>query len=199
MTVRVLVVDDDTALRGRLVALLKSELGDVAAGEAEDGARALALFSQSAWDVVVLDVSMPGMSGMAVLDAIKARVPRQAVVMCSTHGGAVMVMASFKRGASGYVVKEDVPDELAPAIRCALNGRTYASRHSGAPQTAGLADQARASPPNGAGGTVGRKRTRISHAELQALFQTVADTRARSRQALERARSICDQISRAPA
>ena len=125
---RILVIDDSAILRTAIVDLLTSRIDSAEVSEADDGSSALVQFRRAAWDVLILDISMPGESGLTVLDKIQALRPGQPVVMFTTHLSQVMVNNVFSRGALGYVVKEDAPNELVPAIHHALVGQRYQSR-----------------------------------------------------------------------
>jgi DNA-binding NarL/FixJ family response regulator len=127
-SMRILVIDDCASLRTAIVGLLASRIDSAEVGEAADGPSALVQFRRAAWDVLILDISIPGESGLTVLDKIQALRPGQPVVMFTTHLSQVMVNNVFSRGALGYVVKEDAPDELVPAIHNALVGQRYQSR-----------------------------------------------------------------------
>jgi two-component system invasion response regulator UvrY len=122
---RILVVDDSAILREHITHLLRDKLEHVTVGEASSGSEALVLFGQLVWDVVVLDISMPGISGMVVLDQLHEQAPGLPVVMLSTEAGALVVDNCFSRGALAYVAKENAPNELVPAIKSALEGRPY--------------------------------------------------------------------------
>jgi two-component system, NarL family, invasion response regulator UvrY len=125
---KILVVEDSTILRASIARLLSREIHSAEVGEAGDGAVALALFRAAAWDIVILDISMPGENGLVVLDKLQAIRPGQPVVMLTTHISQATVNIAFSRGALGYVVKEDSPNELVPAIHHALSGQRYQSQ-----------------------------------------------------------------------
>lgn len=125
----VLIVDDDARVRASLADVLRAELDGAHLGEAADGPSALAVFKRTAWDVVVVDVSLKGESGPALLVKLRASATGLPVVMCSGHASRVVVEASLKRGARGYVVKQDADSELAPALEHALNGQIYLSQN----------------------------------------------------------------------
>jgi DNA-binding NarL/FixJ family response regulator len=81
-----------------------------------------------AWDVVVLDITMPRLSGLQVLRQLKQLRPQLPVLMLSMHSGPAYVSHSLKAGAAGFLSKESAPEELLAAIRSALTGKTYVSR-----------------------------------------------------------------------
>ena len=101
--------------------------------EASDGQEALDMVGTEAWDVVLLDISMPVYNGLEVLRIVKKRWPKLPVLMLSLHSGYHYVMGSLKAGASGYLNKETAPEELVAAIHTAIEGGVYVSH--------GLADE----------------------------------------------------------
>ena len=135
-TLNILLVDNNAELRARMAEFVATELtalGDLRVGEASDGPGALAQFDETAWDIVVLDVALPGESGLQVLPRLMAKRPQVRVVMCSSHVDPPLIQASFQRGALAYVVKEDAPDELAAAIESVLRGQIYRSTRAAEP------------------------------------------------------------------
>jgi two-component system, NarL family, invasion response regulator UvrY len=126
--IKILVVDDSSMLREHIVHLLHRHFAQATIGEASHGEEAIGLASRGAWDVMVLDISMPGVSGLVVLDTVRREQPGLAVVMLSIHISVASVENCLRRGAHGYVAKEDAPEELVPAIESALQGQLYRSR-----------------------------------------------------------------------
>lgn len=124
---RVLVIDDHAVVRVGLKQILRSTFDDVSVGEACDGFEGLAEARRQGWDVVVLDITMPGLNGLEVLKQLKREHPRLPVIILSMHSGSHYISWSFKAGASGYVTKENAPDELVPAMEAVLAGQNYAS------------------------------------------------------------------------
>jgi|SRR5687768_7893600 DNA-binding NarL/FixJ family response regulator len=125
---RVLIADDHAIVRKGLKEILREASESTYVGEASNGNEALEKAEADTWDVVVLDITMPGQNGLEVLKRIKARFPKLPVLMLSMHSGYHYVMGSLKSGASGYLNKETAPEELITAIRTAINGGTYVSR-----------------------------------------------------------------------
>lgn len=120
--IKVLVVDDHTMVRAGLRALLEA-FDDLAfAGEAPDGEAALMAFDRCKPDVVLMDVVMPRMDGVAALKALRARDPNARVVMLSSFPGEDVVQQAIASGAMGFVLKNATAEELAHAIRRAYNG-----------------------------------------------------------------------------
>lgn len=116
---RVLVVDDDTLMREVLKALLRDE-GFAVAGEAKDGQSALAQIDRTQPDLVCLDVNMPGMSGLDVLKAIKARWKDCRVVMISGDSSMTTVREAVGFGAVGFIVKPFKAGRVGAALRAAM-------------------------------------------------------------------------------
>lgn len=124
-TLRILIVDDHAMLRGGLRALLHSGFDSVAFGEAQDGAQALDVLRAEAWDIVVLDVSLPGRNGLDLLKEIRTEWPRLPVLVLTGHREDELAVRALKAGAAGYLTKESAPDELVRAVRRILNGGRY--------------------------------------------------------------------------
>lgn len=116
---RVVVVDDDTLMREVLKALLREE-GFRVAGEARDGVEALGLIQRVAPDVVCLDVNMPGMTGIDVLKAVRARHPQIRVVMITGDSSMSTVREAVGYGAVGFIVKPFKAGRVGAALRAAL-------------------------------------------------------------------------------
>jgi two-component system invasion response regulator UvrY len=125
---KVLIADDHAIVRKGLREILREASEQTTVGEASNGDEALARVAEEDWDVVVLDITMPGLNGLEVLKRLKRTHPHLPVLMLSMHSGYHYVMGSLKSGASGYLNKETAPEELITAIRTAINGGTYVSR-----------------------------------------------------------------------
>jgi DNA-binding NarL/FixJ family response regulator len=125
---KVLIADDHAIVRKGLREILRERPDPTEVGEAADGPAVLDQMRASAWDLVVLDITMPGMNGLEVLRRLRRQYPGVPVLMLSMHSSAMYVAQSLKAGASGYLSKETAPDELVSAIDAALAGRTYVSR-----------------------------------------------------------------------
>jgi two-component system, NarL family, invasion response regulator UvrY len=125
--IRVLIADDHAILRRGLKEILVHELTDVICGEAENALQVLTQFRSRAWDLVILDVSMPGRSGLDVLRDLKREQPEVPVLVLSVHPEDQYGKRVFKAGASGYMNKESAPEELLKAIRIVLAGGRYVS------------------------------------------------------------------------
>ena len=124
-SLRVLVVDDHAAIRRGVRAVLAEAGLDTHIAEAADGQQAVELACSHDWDVILLDITLPKLSGLDVLTRVKACRPEQRVVMLSMHASANYVRGALNAGAAGYLTKETAPDELVSAIQTVLAGQTY--------------------------------------------------------------------------
>jgi DNA-binding NarL/FixJ family response regulator len=122
---RILIADDHELLRCGLKAILAEAFPELIAGEAVDGKAALEAVEKQAWDVVLLDINMPGRSGLDVLQDIRKLQPQLPVVVLSAFPEKDYAVRAFKLGAAGYVSKQGASGELLAAIRKALSGGRY--------------------------------------------------------------------------
>jgi DNA-binding NarL/FixJ family response regulator len=121
------VCDDPAVVRHGVKQILADEFKKATFGEARNAQEALELVWKQPWDVVVLDITMPGRSGLEVLREIKKHNPRLPVLVLSMHPENQFAVRVLKRGASGYMTKESAPNELVGAIRKVLAGGRYVS------------------------------------------------------------------------
>lgn len=124
---RILLADDHAILRLGLKSILAAEFPKAQFGEAETAQGALEQVWKHVWDVAVLDVTMPGRSGLDVLKEIKQRRPKLPVLVLSMHPEEQYAVRVLKAGASGYVTKVNAPIELVAAIKKVLAGGKYIS------------------------------------------------------------------------
>jgi DNA-binding NarL/FixJ family response regulator len=125
--IRLLVVDDHAVVRKGIEQII-AETGDiVVAGEARNGQEALERILKNDYDLVVLDVSLPGKGGLEILKELKSCRPKLAVLMLSMFPEEQYAVRSLRSGASGYLTKESAPDELIAAIRKISSGGKYVS------------------------------------------------------------------------
>src|SRR5919202_4203030 len=125
--IRVLVVDDHAVVREGIRHILEGEPGFVVVGEAGNGGDALRLAAEQRPDVVVLDVSMPGESGLRVAPRLRDAVPEARVLIMSMHDNAEYVREGVRAGASGYLLKDSAAAELRLAVRAVHAGGSYFS------------------------------------------------------------------------
>jgi DNA-binding NarL/FixJ family response regulator len=125
--IRVVVADDHTILREGLKQLLLAA-GDIdIAGEAGDGHEVLRLARETDFDVLLLDMSMPGKSGTELIKQVKAERPRLRVLVLSMHEEHQYAVRAIKAGASGYLTKESASAQLVMAIRKVAAGGAFIS------------------------------------------------------------------------
>ena len=122
--IRVLLVDDHPLVRTGLRTLLESSDDLTVVAEAADGAQALAVLDEADPDVVLMDLSMPGLDGVTTTKRVLAVRPQVQVVVVTSSAERVRVRAALDAGAVGYVLKDSTPDELRAAVRSAANGHT---------------------------------------------------------------------------
>jgi DNA-binding NarL/FixJ family response regulator len=127
MSIRVLLADDHEIVRDGIRALLDDEPGIEVVGEARDGNEALRRVRETAPDVVVMDVTMPGMNGIDATREICAAQPETKVLFLSMHSENHYVTRVFDAGAAGYLLKECALNELVRAIRSVSSGQVYVS------------------------------------------------------------------------
>jgi DNA-binding NarL/FixJ family response regulator/signal transduction histidine kinase len=135
--ISVVVADDHRIMRDALKALLESESFQVA-GEAGDGLEAVGVAERVKPNVLLLDVSMPGLGGVDVVKQVGKRSPGTRVLMLSMYANDAYVNGAMKSGASGYLLKDAAAEELFHAIREVAQGRRYLSRSI---EEAGAADR----------------------------------------------------------
>ncbi len=126
--IRVFIVDDHIIFREGLKRVIMATSDIVVADEAGDGRSALTHILENTYDVALLDLALPGMSGLEVLRAVKAQKPNLPVLVLSIYPEEQYALRVLKEGASGYLTKESVPSELIKAIRTAAQGGRYIGR-----------------------------------------------------------------------
>jgi DNA-binding NarL/FixJ family response regulator len=121
---RILVVDDHAIVRAGIRRLLAA-VPDIELLEAETGEDALALISGPAVRLVILDLNLPKLGGLELLNRILKARPKLPVLVFSMHAEPIYVARALQAGARGYVSKNAAPDELLKAIRAVLDGQSY--------------------------------------------------------------------------
>jgi DNA-binding NarL/FixJ family response regulator len=125
--IRVVLADDHTLVRSGIRRILEAQPRFQVVGEAADGQEAVALVRDTAPDVVVLDLNMPGTGGLDVLPALKSVHPAVKVVVVTMHGGREYVARAMKGGADAYLLKDSAVQDLVAAVDAVLDGRPYFS------------------------------------------------------------------------
>ncbi len=125
MTVRILIADDHAVLRSGLRMLLSQRSDMEVVGEIGDGTGVLSLVQQCRPDIVLLDFSMPGRDGLAITRELKQAVPDVRILILTGHEDDNLFRESVEAGASGFVVKRAVEEELIEAIQAIIRGEMY--------------------------------------------------------------------------
>ena len=125
--IRVIVADDHAIVRTGIRHVLESEPGFTVVGEASNGAEAIELARTLAPDVAVLDISMPGTSGLQVTQELRRLAPDTRVLILSMHDNSEYVLESVRAGAHGYILKDTAATELRDAIHAVRRGESYFS------------------------------------------------------------------------
>lgn len=124
---KILVVDDHAMFRKGLKRIFEETPDMEVAGEAANGQEALANVRENDFDLVLMDISMPGWNGMDVLKELKAKQKRLPVLLLSMHPEEQFAVRALRAGASGYLTKDSEPEELIRAIRLIMRGKKYIS------------------------------------------------------------------------
>lgn len=123
--IRVLVVDDHPIVRRGIMQILDAEEDMTCIGTAQNGPEAYACLRKQPADIVILDLALPGESGLEVLQRLKTEYPRLPVLILSIHPEDQYAVRLLKAGAAGYLTKETVPEVLLSAVRKIVSGGRY--------------------------------------------------------------------------
>src|SRR5512144_2945293 len=124
---RILIADDHALIREGLKKILKAAQDISVVSEAQNAREVIEEMKKQEIDVVILDISLPGKSGLELLKDLKQDYPKLPVLMLSMHPEDRFAVRALKAGAAGYVTKESAVDELIKAIRKVVQGRKYVS------------------------------------------------------------------------
>ena len=155
---RVLIADDHEVVRRGLKQILMDEFGTLKVHEAETSQEALDIVLKESLDVVLLDINMPGRSGLEVLEQIQDERPRVPVLVLSTYPEEDYALRCLKLGAAGYLTKRSAAQELLTAIHKVISGGKYLTASLAEKLAAALSGNAAAAPHEG-----------LSNRELQVL------------------------------
>jgi len=125
--IRILVADDHTIVREGVKQLLSEENDFVVAGEAANGLEVLKLLRDQSFDVLLMDMSMPGRNGIELIKQVKGEKPKLAILVLSMHKEKQYAVRALKAGAQGYLTKESAPAQLVSAIRKVAGGGMFIS------------------------------------------------------------------------
>ena len=135
---RILLADDHVVVRQGLKLLLEGQQDMVVVAEAGDGASAIQLSQELRPDVVIMDISMPGMNGLIATRTLKRVLPDSVIVTLTRHSDDAYLQELMRAGASAYVLKQSAPVELIQAIRACAAGGQYLDSALTARVTAGF-------------------------------------------------------------
>jgi DNA-binding NarL/FixJ family response regulator len=135
---KILIVDDHAVIHQGLQRMLEDEFKGAQFGDARHSQQALDLAFGEPWDVVILDIELPGRGGLDVLKQIHAERPKLPVIIFSMHSEEQFAVRAFKSGALGYLEKESAPAQLVEAIRKVISGGRYVSPKLAEQLAAGL-------------------------------------------------------------
>ena len=125
--IKIMIADDHPVVRQGLKQILSEEPDMTVLGEAQDSQEVLDLVRKQDWDIIILDITMPGRGGLDVLKELKHERPKLPVLILSVHPEDQYAVRALKAHASGYMTKDSAPGELVDAIRKILRGGKYIS------------------------------------------------------------------------
>ncbi len=125
--IRILIADDHSVVRRGLKEILLEEFPDAHCSEVRDGTELLHSARSEKWNIVISDLSMPGISGLEILKQLKVEFPGLPVLILSMHPEDQYALRVLRAGASGYLTKESASDELVNAVKRILSGKRYIS------------------------------------------------------------------------
>src|SRR2546421_2447341 len=124
---KILIGDDHAVFRRGLKETLSEAFPRIVFGEARTAQETLELAQRQNWDVIILDISMPGRSGLDILEDLRRSRPRIPILLLTMHPEQQFARRALKAGAAGYLTKDSVPDELKEAIKRIVAGGRYVS------------------------------------------------------------------------
>ncbi|MEO5914634.1 MAG: response regulator transcription factor [Luteolibacter sp.] len=124
---KVLIVDDHAIVRRGMISLLEEHFKGVKIGEAGDAREGLAAVQREDWDLAVVDISMPGRSGLELIQDVKREKPSLPILVVSSQSEDDYALRALKSGAAGYVSKQSASDILVTAVQRVLSGRRFIS------------------------------------------------------------------------
>ncbi len=125
--IRILIADDHTILRQGLKQILAEDIPGAKFGEAGGAAEALALLHKQRWEVLLLDINMPGRNGFEVLDEVRRNFPLLPVLVLSSTPEDQIGLRAIRAGAAGYLNKQTAPEQLVDAVKKLLAGEQFIS------------------------------------------------------------------------
>lgn len=159
---RLLIVDDHPIVRQGLAQLIDRQADLQVAGESDDAEEAIALIRSESFDAAIIDLSLPGVSGIELIRQIQAEAPFMPVLVLSMHDEQFYAERALRAGARGYIMKEVATERVVEAVRKVLRGEIYVSRE--------VADRLLSKIVSGDGSPIGSPVERLSDRELE-VFQ----------------------------
>lgn len=145
---RILIADDHALVRDGLRRIIESIDDLSVAGEAHSGDEAIIKVHEGGFDVLLLDMSMPGKSGLDLIRHLHGLAPKLPILVLSMHAEDQYAVRAIRTGASGYLTKDSAPNQLVTAIRKVASGGVYISQAVAEQLASGLAPAAQSGPPH---------------------------------------------------
>ena len=125
MILKILLADDHEILRQGLTKIIHDAFTQVQCGEAVNAAEAIKLAASDTWDIIIMDINMPGRNGLDALKELKNNGIKTPILVLSLYPEDQFALRSIKAGASGYLTKDSAPELLVKAIKTILNGKQF--------------------------------------------------------------------------
>lgn len=122
---KILLADDHNVLRKGLILILNKAFPNAEVEEVSDGMDLIKKVVKAEWNIIITDISMPGLSGIEAIKQIKEMTATTPILVLSTHAPEQYALRSIRAGAAGYLTKESAPEELVNAIETVLRGKRY--------------------------------------------------------------------------
>lgn len=120
-----LIADDHYVMRQAIIQIVKDDWPDAFCAEAADGSQLVGKATDAPWDIIISDISMPLLSGIEALAALKKIIPDTPVLLTSIHGENSYALKAFRSGAAGFIPKPMIQLELVKAVLTVLGGKRY--------------------------------------------------------------------------
>lgn len=120
-----LIADDHFVMRQAIIQIVKDDWPDACCAEAADGSELVGKATDAPWDIIISDISMPVMTGIEALTELKRIIPDTPVLLTSIHGETGYALKAFRCGASGFIPKPMIQEELVKAVLTVLEGKKY--------------------------------------------------------------------------
>jgi two-component system, NarL family, invasion response regulator UvrY len=145
---RILIADDHALVRDGLRRIIESIADFSVAGEAHSGDEAITKVHEGGFDVLLLDMSMPGKSGLDLIRHLRGLAPKLPILVLSMHAEDQYAVRAIRTGASGYLTKDSAPNQLVAAIRKVASGGVYISQAVAEQLASGLSPAVASGPPH---------------------------------------------------